>query len=72
MSSGVKYDANKSPVTRGALHYFPRALEEVAKVSAAGAAKYEWNGWRTVPDGFNRYTDALGRHLLAEVFRPFR
>lgn len=64
--SGVKYDADKAPVVRGALQYFPRALTEVAKVSAAGAQKYAWNGWRTLPDGFARYSDALGRHLLAE------
>lgn len=64
--SGVKYDTEKSPVTRGVLQYFPRALEEVAKVSAAGAKKYAWNGWKTVPDGITRYSDALGRHLLAE------
>lgn len=64
---GVKFDTEKSPVTRGVLQYFPRALEEVAKVSAAGAKKYAWNGWETVPDGITRYSDALGRHLLAEA-----
>lgn len=64
---GVKDDTEKSPVTRGVLQYFPRALEEVAKVSAAGAKKYAWNGWKTVPDGITRYSDALGRHLLAEA-----
>lgn len=64
---GVKDDTEKSPVTRGVLQYFPRALEEVAKVSAAGAKKYAWNGWETVPDGITRYSDALGRHLLAEA-----
>ena len=68
---GVKYDNDKSPVVRGVLHYFPRALEAVSKVSAAGAKKYTWNGWQTVPDGINRYSNALGRHLLAESFGPF-
>lgn len=69
--SGVKYDQDKEPIVRGCLKYFPRALQEVARVSAAGAAKYQWDGWRTVPDGVNRYTDAMGRHLLAESFGAF-
>jgi hypothetical protein len=29
-----------------------------------GAIKYAWKGWESVPDGFNRYSNALGRHLL--------
>lgn len=61
---GAKLDEGKSPVYRGALSYFPRALFEVARVSAYGARKYAWEGWRDVPDGYNRYQDALGRHLL--------
>ncbi len=68
--AGVKYDADKVPVVRGAFHYFPRALTAVARVSAAGANKYTWKGWETVPDGATRYTDALGRHLLAETETP--
>lgn len=69
-ATGVKYDVGKAPVARGVLQYFPHALAEVAKVSAAGAHKYAWNGWRAVPDGFTRYSDALGRHLLAECDGP--
>lgn len=64
---GAKFDSGKAPVMRGVIQYFPRALEQVAKVSAAGAAKYTWNGWETVLDGPSRYSDALARHLLAEV-----
>jgi len=63
--AGVKYDNNKPPVMRGVIRYFPRALREVAKVSQAGARKYTWEGWRTVPDGENRYADARARHELA-------
>jgi len=70
MTSGVKYDKDKTPIVRGVLQYFPRALAAIAEVSAAGAEKYAWDGWRTVPDGVIRYTDALGRHLLAESFGP--
>ena len=65
---GAKMDAGKAPVVRGALHYFPQALSAIAEVSAKGAAKYAWNGWETVSDGFQRYTDALGRHFLAESY----
>lgn len=68
--SGVKYDAGKPEVVKGVLHYFPNALAAVADVSAAGARKYTWDGWRTVPDGVDRYTEAMGRHLLAEREGP--
>lgn len=63
---GAKFDGGKSPVYRGALDYFPRALAGVAEVSLYGANKYAWKGWESVPDGYNRYSDALGRHLLKE------
>lgn len=63
---GAKLDAGKSPIFRGLIDYFPRACSAVANVSRLGADKYAWKGWETVPDGFNRYSDALGRHLVAE------
>lgn len=60
-----KDDSGKAPIAQGVFEYFPRALEAVATVSQFGFEKYgEWGGWRRVPDGFNRYKDALGRHLL--------
>lgn len=62
----IKYDAGKAPVFRGALSYFPRAISAVAQVSAFGASKYAWKGWEGVPDGVNRYSDALVRHLMYE------
>lgn len=43
---------------------FPRALLEVAKVGTYGAGKYTDGGWRSVPDGIKRYTDARDRHRL--------
>lgn len=64
---GAKLDAGKSPIMQGLLHYFPRALKAVAEVSLIGAQKYAWKGWESVPDGINRYGDALGRHLVDEV-----
>ena len=61
-----KHDGGKSPIYRGAINYFPRALELVALVSAFGAKKYAWGGWRHVDDGVLRYTDGLARHLNEE------
>lgn len=65
-TGSVKFDGGKSPIFRGAVSYFPRAISAVAAVSAFGASKYAWNGWRGVPDGYNRYSDALVRHLTYE------
>lgn len=65
-TGGVKYDGGKPAIFRGALGYFPRAIEAVAEISTFGARKYAWKGWESVPDGFNRYSDALVRHLAEE------
>lgn len=62
----IKYDGGKSPIYRGAVSYFPRAIGAVAEVSAFGASKYAWKGWESVPDGFERYSDAMVRHLAYE------
>jgi hypothetical protein len=59
---GAKGDLGKIPVARGAVHYFPRAITAIAELSAIGARKYSWKGWESVPDGINRYGDALLRH----------
>ena len=61
---GAKNDAGKINVTRGCLHYFPRAPLAIAELSQIGAKKYSWKGWASVPDGIHRYGDALGRHEL--------
>ena len=62
---GAKLDAGK---LRAGLMFsdFARALEGVAAVTTFGAQKYTPSGWRIVPDGVARYTDALHRHLLAQ------
>ena len=62
--AGAKLDAGKVAVTRGGLHYFPRAITAVAELSGIGARKYSWKGWEKVADGINRYGDAMGRHEL--------
>lgn len=41
------------------------ALKEVVEVLTYGAAKYEPNGWKRVPDGENRYYAAQQRHSVA-------
>lgn len=63
---GAKLDAGKSPIFRGCLSYFPRAMDAVSAVSGFGASKYAWKGWESVPDGYNRYSDAMVRHLAYE------
>jgi hypothetical protein len=67
LNKGTKYDEGKVPVFRGMLVQFPRAMEAVAALSARGAIKYSWSNWRWVPDGVDRYSDAMVRHLLAEA-----
>jgi hypothetical protein len=70
-SPGAKLDAGKSPVYRGFIQYFPRACLAVADISAMGASKYTWRGWESVSDGYQRYSDALGRHLTYEEIEGF-
>jgi hypothetical protein len=64
--SGVKGDQGKPPVFRAMFVQFPRAMEAVSTVSDFGSVKYSWDNWRRVPDGINRYSDAMVRHLIAE------
>lgn len=63
---GTKYDGDKF---YGSIlyEYFPRAVEEVMKVSTFGAKKYSRGGWAHVPNAIERYTDAMHRHLLSEA-----
>ncbi len=62
-SVGMKYDGGK--ILAGVLTQdFPRALEAVAVIGTYGARKYARNSWLAVPDGFQRYSDAMVRHQL--------
>ena len=63
---GRKLDQGKPPVYQGVIKYFPRALMEVAKVSAKGAEKYDWHNWKLVDNKETRYRDAMMRHLIEE------
>jgi len=64
---GVKLDTGKTPMWRGVMSYFAKALLAVGAISEFGSRKYIWGGWRTVDDGFNRYSDAQMRHMMAEA-----
>lgn len=63
-AGGLKYDDGKprwSLVMRG----LRNAIGGLVGVLTFGAAKYEANSWREVEDGYERYKDALYRHLHA-------
>lgn len=61
---GAKLDAGKTRAFM-VLGAFSRALLAVSDVGTFGANKYSDRGWEKVEDGYNRYMDALVRHLLA-------
>jgi hypothetical protein len=61
---GAKLDQNKPDLSL--LVMFGRALTAVGEVGTLGAKKYTRGGWLEVPDGVNRYTAAMLRHLFAE------
>lgn len=62
---GAKLDQGKARVDL-VLGSFARSLLEVAKVGTHGATKYSPNGWMSVDDAINRYSDAMMRHYLKE------
>lgn len=67
MSSGIKKDDGKPPIFAGCLRLFPRALMEVARLSQKAQQKYpSYDNWQKVENGFERYTEALGRHAVLE------
>lgn len=61
-----KLDAGK-PMAGLMLRDFARSLQLLAVVTTHGAQKYTPSGWRHVPNGLDRYTDAMVRHQLAEA-----
>lgn len=62
---GAKLDAGKNRLGLVLLG-FSRSLQEVGRVGTYGAQKYTPDGWVSVPDGGQRYTDAMLRHLMRE------
>jgi Domain of unknown function (DUF5664) len=63
---GAKLDAGKNRMGL-VMGGFARALLEVGRVGTYGANKYTANGWVEVPNGVERYTDAMYRHLASEA-----
>lgn len=63
---GAKLDTGK-PRCSLVLGAFANALLEVSRVGTFGADKYSDNGWLEVPNGQQRYADALHRHLLLDA-----
>lgn len=62
--AGVKLDQGKNRLGL-VLGGFAPALVKVGEVGTFGAnKKYTANGWKTVPNGQERYKDALYRHLM--------
>ena len=61
--AGAKLDAGK-PLAALVLGDFARALLAVSEVGTFGARKYTASGWIEVPDGIQRYDNALMRHWL--------
>lgn len=64
--AGAKFDEGKNRLGL-VFEGFSRALQAVGDVGTYGANKYTANGWIDVPDGVNRYTDAMYRHLMKEA-----
>ena len=65
---GRKDDKGKAPIYQGVIQYFPRAVAAVSRISEFGSKKYAWGtDWWHLEDAFERYSDALCRHLLKEA-----
>lgn len=65
-SPGAKLDSGKQiPYT--VLGAFAPALQEVTRVGTYGANKYTKHGWISVPNGKERYYEAMLRHLLEDM-----
>lgn len=64
--TGEKFDDGK-PRAGLVIADFACALQKVIDVGTFGANKYSERGWRTVPEAYERYYDALWRHLLADI-----
>lgn len=58
---GLKFDSGKPRYSL----IPPIALKALADVLTFGADKYAPNSWQTVPNGEQRYLDALFRHIEA-------
>lgn len=60
---GVKLDSGKNRLSL-VFNGFSNALWQVGEVGTFGANKYTDNGWQSVENPEERYTNALLRHLF--------
>lgn len=60
---GVKFDGDK-PRLDLVLGEFDKALWAVGEVGTYGANKYTDNGWQSVENGIERYSNAMLRHYF--------
>lgn len=67
--TGIKLDGGKPRVAE-MIQDFSIPLQYVAKVWAFGADKYSKGNWKWVENGFDRYSNAMVRHLMAEIDGP--
>ena len=65
--AGAKMDEGK-PLAGLVLGNFAHGLTYVVDVGTYGANKYTPCGWLEVPNGIERYKDAMWRHLLASNY----
>ena len=64
---GLRYNEGKTPLYKGVIMYFPRALEAVARISEFGAKKYSWGNWHHIKDGYENCSESMTRHLFKEA-----
>lgn len=62
---GIKYDSNKPQLAECFID-FEKSLQEVCKVWEFGKDKYGKSNWKSVAGGYERYSNALMRHMLKE------
>lgn len=63
---GEKHDKGK-PRPQLVLGTMAQAVQAVIEVAEHGARKYSPDNWLKVPNALDRYTDAMLRHLLADL-----
>ena len=69
LEKGIKYDSDKLRIAE-MIEDFKEPLLELCKVWEFGANKYSKSNWKQLDNGRDRYSNALLRHLLAEVDNP--
>lgn len=64
-TTGIKYDHGKRAIAECIVD-FQEPLLEVCKVWEFGKGKYGKSNWKQVEGGYDRYSNALLRHMLKE------